>query len=89
MEKNSSSTKQNHNKETLSVRIKPTQRKALDALVTNTGTSRNDFVENALQFYIEFNEWQLRKIETAVAQADAGKKVSKQRIKATIDKLIR
>jgi predicted transcriptional regulator len=56
---------------TLTVRVKPDTKERLDALTRVTHRSRSFMIEEALEQYLEINEWQTQGIEAALAEADS------------------
>jgi len=57
--------------ETLTVRVKPVTKERLDTLMRVTHRSRSFMIEEALEQYLEINEWQTQGIEAALAEADS------------------
>ncbi len=55
----------------ITVRIKPSTRERLDALARTTRRSKSFVIEDALERYLEINEWQITGIQVAVAEADS------------------
>lgn len=53
------------------VRVKPETKRRLAALARDTRRSESLVIEEALEQYLEVNEWQLKGIEEAVSEADA------------------
>lgn len=53
------------------VRVKPETKRRLAALARNTRRSESLVIEEALEQYLEVNEWQLMGIKEAVCEADA------------------
>jgi RHH-type transcriptional regulator, rel operon repressor / antitoxin RelB len=54
----------------ITVRIKPSTRERLDALALTTRRSKSFVIEDALERYLEINEWQIKGIQDALAEAD-------------------
>jgi len=54
----------------LTVRVKSTTKERLEALARATRRSKSYVIEEALEHYLDVNEWQIRGIEDAVAEAD-------------------
>lgn len=54
----------------ITVQIKPAIRDRLDALAIATRRSQSFVIEDALERYLEINEWQIKGIQEAVAEAD-------------------
>lgn len=55
----------------LTVRVKPDIKKRLDEIARTTKRSKSFVIEEALEQYLEVNEWQLRGIRKAVSEADS------------------
>ena len=55
----------------LTVRVKTTTRKRLEALARATRRSKSYVIEEALEHYLDVNEWQIKGIEEALAEADS------------------
>ena len=55
----------------LTVRVKPSTRVRIDKLARATRRSKSYVIEEALEQYLEVNEWQIKGIEDALAEADS------------------
>ncbi len=55
----------------LTVRVKTTTKKRLEALARATRRSKSYVIEEALEHYLDVNEWQIKGIEEALAEADS------------------
>jgi len=55
----------------LTIRVKPDTRSRLDSLARATRRSKSFVIEEALEQYLEVNEWQIQGIVAAVAEADS------------------
>jgi len=55
----------------LTVRVKTTTKKRLEALARATRRSKSYVIEEALEHYLDVNEWQTKGIEEALAEADS------------------
>jgi predicted transcriptional regulator len=55
----------------LTVRVKPDTRTRLETLARVTRRSKSFVIEEALEQYLEVNEWQIKGIQDAVAEADS------------------
>ena len=53
------------------VHVKPETKRRLAALARNTRRSESLVIEEALEQYLEVNEWQIKGVEDAVIEADA------------------
>ena len=55
----------------LTVRVKPDTRTRLDNLARITRRSKSFVIEDALEQYLDVNEWQIRGIQKALHEADS------------------
>ena len=69
-------------KQTISFRLDSEKVAALDALAGSLDRDRTYILGEAIQSYLETQQWHLEQIEAGVAEADAGKVVSHQKVKA-------
>lgn len=58
---------------TVNLRVKPTTKKRLEALAHVTKRSKSYIAEEALEAYLDVNEWQIKGIIEAVTEADSPK----------------
>lgn len=56
---------------TLSIRVDSTQKKRLEALAKSTGRSRSYLAADAIDAYLDVNEWQVAGIKDAIKSIDA------------------
>lgn len=54
----------------VTVRVKPTTKIRLEALANATRRSKSYVIEEALELYLDVNEWQINGIVQALAEAD-------------------
>jgi RHH-type transcriptional regulator, rel operon repressor / antitoxin RelB len=54
----------------MTIRVKPTTKKRLDVLAQATKRSKSYVIEEALELYLDVNEWQIDGIAKALAEAD-------------------
>ncbi|HPX60953.1 MAG TPA: CopG family ribbon-helix-helix protein [Deltaproteobacteria bacterium] len=54
----------------LTVRVKPDTRNRLDNLARITHRSKSYVIEEALEHYLDVNEWQIKGIQEALEEAD-------------------
>lgn len=54
----------------VTVRVKPTTKTRLEALALATRRSKSYVIEEALELYLDVNEWQIDGIVQALAEAD-------------------
>ena len=66
---------------TVSVRIDPASKKRLEKLAKSTGRSRSFLAAEAINEYLDLNEWQVAGIQKAVASLDRGDGISHERVK--------
>jgi RHH-type rel operon transcriptional repressor/antitoxin RelB len=66
---------------TVSVRIDPAIKKRLEKLAKSTGRSRSFLAAEAINEYLDLNEWQVAGIAKAVASLDRGEGVPHERVK--------
>jgi RHH-type rel operon transcriptional repressor/antitoxin RelB len=66
---------------TLSVRIEPAIKKRLEKLAKSTGRSRSFLAAEAINEYLDLNEWQVAGIRRAMASLDRGEGVPHKRLK--------
>jgi len=55
----------------LTVRVKPNTRDRLDNLARITHRSKSYVIEEALEQYLDVNEWQIKGIRDAISEADS------------------
>jgi predicted transcriptional regulator len=55
----------------LTVRVKPDTRTRLDNLARITRRSKSYVIEDALEQYLDVNEWQIKGIQEALIEADS------------------
>jgi RHH-type rel operon transcriptional repressor/antitoxin RelB len=66
---------------TFAVRVDATAKKRLEKLAKSTGRSRSFLAAEAINEYLDVNEWQVAGIKRAIASLDRGEGVSHQRVK--------
>jgi RHH-type rel operon transcriptional repressor/antitoxin RelB len=66
---------------TVSVRIDPVIKKRLEKLAKSTGRSRSFLAAEAINEYLDLNEWQVAGIQKAVASLDRSEGNSHERVK--------
>lgn len=64
-----------------SVRVDDTVKRRLDKLAKSTGRSRSFLAAEAIDAYLDVNEWQVAGIKQAMASVDEGRTVSHQAVK--------
>lgn len=69
-------------KDTITVRVAGSKRKALDKLAASLGTDRSEVINTALDQYLAYQAWQVEQIQEGLRQADAGEFASEQEVRA-------
>ena len=54
----------------ITVRVKPATKKRLESLASATKRSKSYVIEEALELYLDVNEWQIAGIVQALAEAE-------------------
>jgi len=57
---------------TMTIRLEPEVKDRLNRLADATRRSKSFLAAEAIREFVETNEWQIRDIEAAIAEADAG-----------------
>ena len=63
------------------VRVNPVAKKRLERLAKNTGRSRSFLAAEAINEYLDVNEWQVSGIKQAIASLDRGEGVPHQQVR--------
>ena len=66
---------------TFTVRVQADTKKRLEKLARSTGRSRSFLAAEALNGYLDLNEWQVAGVKQAVASLDRGEGVSHKAVK--------
>jgi RHH-type transcriptional regulator, rel operon repressor / antitoxin RelB len=66
---------------TFTVRVEPEIKKRLEKLAKSTGRTRSYLAAEALNEYLDVNEWQVAGIKRAVASLDRGAGVTHKEVK--------
>ena len=66
--------------ETLSVRIDADTKRRLDALARRSKRSKSFLAAEAITAYVEMEEWQIGEIRAGIADVEAGRVVSHDRV---------
>jgi len=69
-------------KQTISFRLDSDKVAALDALAGSMDRDRTYLLSEAVQAYLETQQWHLEQIEAGIADADAGRVVPHSKVKA-------
>jgi RHH-type transcriptional regulator, rel operon repressor / antitoxin RelB len=73
------------NTDTVSVRLARSTKARLQQLAKSTGRSRAFLAAEAIEEYLDINEWQVAGILGAIASLDRGKGIPHQRVKEWVD----
>jgi predicted transcriptional regulator len=76
-------------KDTITVRVEPEIRGALDSLATALDRDRSYVINEALAAYIEMHSWQVEHIRLGLREAEAGNFVNDREVKRVINRLRR
>jgi len=76
-------------KETMTVRLEPETRDALDAIAATLDRDRCYVVNQALAAYVETHRWRVEHIQKGLREANAGKFVSQANVNKVIARLRR
>jgi RHH-type transcriptional regulator, rel operon repressor / antitoxin RelB len=71
---------------TMTIRLESAVKKRLDRLSAATSRSKSFLAAEAIREYVATNEWQIREIRAAIAEADAGDFASDAEVKAVLSK---
>jgi predicted transcriptional regulator len=69
---------------TFTVRVDATVKKRLEKLAKSTGRSRSFIAAEAIDAYLEINEWQVAGIKRAIISMDRGEGIPHERVKEWI-----
>ncbi len=69
---------------TFTVRVEPAVKKRLEKLAKSTGRSRSFLAAEALNEYLDVNEWQVAGIEKAMASLDRHEGIPHEQVKAWV-----
>ena len=70
---------------TFTVRVDATAKKRLEKLAKSTGRSRSFLAAEAINEYLDLNEWQIAGIKQAIGSLDAGRGVPHDQVKAWVE----
>jgi len=70
---------------TFTVRVEQEVKKRLEKLARSTGRSRSFLAAQALNEYLDVNEWQVAGVKRAIASLDRGEGVSHKEVKDWIN----
>jgi RHH-type rel operon transcriptional repressor/antitoxin RelB len=66
---------------TFTVRVDAAAKKRLEKLAKNTGRSRSFLAAEAINEYLDVNEWQVAGVKQAIASLDRGEGVSQEQVR--------
>ena len=66
---------------TFTVRVDAAAKKRLERMAKSTGRSRSFLAAEAINDYLDVNEWQIAGIKQAIASLDRGEGVSHEQVK--------
>ena len=69
---------------TFTVRVDATVKKRLERLAKSTGRSRSFIAAEAIDAYLDVNEWQVAGIKRAIISMDRGEGIPHERVKEWI-----
>jgi predicted transcriptional regulator len=70
---------------TFTVRVEPEVKKRLEKLAKSTGRTRSFLAAEALNEYLDVNEWQVAGVKRAIASFDRGEGVPHKDVKGWVD----
>jgi predicted transcriptional regulator len=70
-------------RETISFRLEPAKREALDAVATALDRDRSYILNEAIDAYLDVQQWQMDHIREGLRQANAGEFATDAEMKAT------
>ena len=70
---------------TVTVRVAPDVKKRLEKLAKSTGRTRSYLAAEALNAYLDVNEWQVARIKRAIASLDRGEGVPHEEVMRWVD----
>lgn len=66
---------------TFTVRVDTAVRKRLEKLAKSTGRSRSFLAAEAIDAYLEVNEWQVAGVKRAISSLDRGERIAHDQVK--------
>jgi len=70
----------------MTIRLNDTLKNRLDDLAQATHRTRSFLAAEAIQKYIEVNEWQIKEIQTAIKEAEQGEFASEDEVNDILNK---
>jgi predicted transcriptional regulator len=74
-------------RETITIRIRPQIRRAMDGIAVALDRDRTYVVNQALEAYIDLHRWQIDHIRRGLREANAGKFATAAKVNRTIARL--
>ncbi len=74
---------------TMTIRLDDGIKKRLDVLAEATHRTKSFLAAEAIQSYVELNEWQIQEILAAIEEADRGEFASDEEVNSVFDKWIK
>lgn len=71
---------------TMTIRLDDTMKNRLDDLAQATHRTKSFLAAEAIQKYIEVNEWQIKEIQAAIEEADQGEFASEEEVNNVFNK---
>lgn len=71
---------------TMTIRLPPALKDRLDQLAEATQRSRSFLATEAVREFVELNEWQVRELQQAVREADAGDFATPEEVGSVLSK---
>jgi predicted transcriptional regulator len=73
-------------KQTVTFRLDARKVRTLDSIAKSLNRDRTFLLGEAVQYYLDLQEWQLKQIEASIAEADAGRLIDHATVKNTVRK---
>ncbi|MFT6436521.1 MAG: putative transcriptional regulator [Candidatus Azotimanducaceae bacterium] len=70
----------------MTIRLEPELKNRLDQLASATHRSKSFLAAEAIRDFIEINEWQVKELKAAVAEADSGDFANEKEVNRTFSK---
>ena len=70
---------------TFTVRVDANAKKRLEKLAKSTGRSRSFLAAEAINEYLDVNEWQVAGVKRAIEEADRGELIPHDQVRAWVD----
>ncbi len=74
---------------TMTIRLDDEIKNRLDELAEATHRTKSFLAAEAIQNYVELNEWQIQEIQAAIKEADRGEFASDEEVNNVFDKWIK